>query len=309
MFGIAERFGLTTIIDAASGEEQLEYLSWNPLITPNGLVVFKHFYPASADYTIVDESLAELDLNGTIPHDVPPQYGNYADDVGVTIYPRVSTPEVRHYISFFFATDGGTFLFALDKLSSGQVCLVRMQLPASFGSAIKQRCVAPEVFGAHDFSFYNPGSDGTIENFSENASGSLMLTVETGRPRPLIQRSFAIDKISLEATELPITPQNPSAALAIPWPVAKSTLTGFVAPDLGSKDLAPHLGDEIKVVLIIDVSGSVRQATISGLPADISAPLKSAILKWKFHPTMLNGTMVEVTTHFSSPVGGFAKVP
>src|SRR5271166_5321682 len=46
IFGWAERAGLTTIIDTESGEEQIEFLALDPVITQNGLIVFKRFYPA-----------------------------------------------------------------------------------------------------------------------------------------------------------------------------------------------------------------------------------------------------------------------
>jgi hypothetical protein len=247
VFGFADSAGLTTIIDATSGQEQLEFLSWEPLITPKGLIVFKHFYPASADNTIVDESIAELDLNGTIPHDVPSErYGKHADDVGVTIYPRALMPDVRHFVDFFLATDGGTLFFAVDKLSSGEVCLVRIELPPASGGAMKRHCLPPETFGAHNFSTFDVTSDGIIERLVENNSNGLMLNVETGRRRAqLVQRSFEIDKNSLEVREVPIPVENPRAELSIPWPVAMSSLINFVAPDLGSKDLAAHLHEDI----------------------------------------------------------------
>jgi hypothetical protein len=312
VFGwISATVGLTTIIDSASASESLEFLAFYPKMTSDGLIVFVRFYPHFSDPSIVDERIAELDLKRPFPHRVPTgEYENPTDEVGTAIYPSARAPNVRHYIGdHFLVASSGTLLFALDQLSTGEICLVRMRLPASSTGATTQRCVAPEVFGAHDFSSFNPSGDGRIESFSENASGNLTMTVETGGPHRLIQRTFEIDKNSLEAAELPITPQNPGAALAIPWQVAKASLTGFVAPDLGSKNLAPHLQDEIKVVLVIDVGGNVRQATISGVPADASVTLKSAIQKWKFKPTMLNGTMVEVTTQFASAVSGLSKVP
>jgi len=308
IFGFVERAGLTTIIDAATGEEQLEFLSWEPLITSNGLILFKRFYPASADYTVVDESIAELDLKGTVPHDVPSEpYGKHADDVGATIYPRAPTTDVRHYVRFFFTADGGTLLFALDQLSSGEVCLVRMQLPATSGSAMKQRCVAPETFGAHSLAFYDSAGDGSIENFVENNSGSLTLTVETESRS--VDRSFQIDKNSLEAAELSNEVIDRVRALTVSWPVAKQGLITFVAPDLKSKDLSVHLQDAIKAVLIIDTAGNVREATVSGLPSSAAGPVKAAILKWKFKPTMLDGAPVEVSTAFSSSVGGLTRLP
>ncbi len=193
--------GLTTIVDAATGTEKLEFLDYEPHITPKGIIVFRRFYPHFSDPSIVSDSIAELDLNRPFPRKVPSKPNeNPTEEIGTTIYPTAPTPGIRHEVGHNLAIiDAGKLLFLADRLSSGKLCLVRLSLTRSGGQVSKENCLTSDGFGVGDL------SDIHIRQLSENAFGDLILSVDLGKPPSSIQRDFDVDKGSLDVTALKVT--------------------------------------------------------------------------------------------------------
>jgi hypothetical protein len=303
IFGWAGLAGVATIIDAATGEEKLEFLGNDFRISPKGVIVFTRFYAHFADPSVVSDTVAELDLKGPIPHSVPSrETENPTDQVGLTIYPEAPTPGVRHDILYnFVVTDAGALLYLVDRLSSGKLCMVRLSLADSGGRLQKENCVTSEAFGASDFSEVH------IRQLSENALGDLILALDIGKlPRPL-QRDFHIDKTSLGLTAPPAQkePGKPSdRPFSIPWRVQKRALTVFVPVHVDA-----HAQESAKVRLTIDTAGNVSDVSILGLPSDVAALVKGGILGWKFKPTVFPGGPVQVVTEFTSTIAGLANIP
>jgi|SRR5271165_2655115 len=310
---LASGAGLTTVIDAETGQETLEFLALQPKITPDGRILFTRHYAHFTDPDVIDEVVAELDLNGPIPHRVPTrEWEPPADDVGASIYPSESTPGVRHFVfGNYVVADVGGPLFIADLRSTGDLCIVRLSPKFSGHRTEKSNCKPSAVFGVSSlFGMFDAKSDGAVGRLAADNSGDLAISILIYEPKAAHARTFLIDEDSLEFTEnRPETPEPAASGLRVPWGVQRAILIGFVAPDLTAKELAGHLLDRVEATLTIDTAGNVRQATVSGLPSISSGPLKSAILKWKFKPTILDGKLVEVTTAFSSPVNGLTKIP
>ena len=63
--------GIATILDATKSSEILEFLEYDAHITPDGLIVFRRFYPHFSESSIISDKIAVLDLASNIPTNVP----------------------------------------------------------------------------------------------------------------------------------------------------------------------------------------------------------------------------------------------
>ncbi len=293
--------GVTTIIDAKSGMEKLEFLEYDPHITPRGLIVFRRFYPHFTEPSMVSDAVAELDLEQQVPRSVPSRpYENPTDQVGTIIYPEVPTPDIRHDIGHnIVVSDAGSLLFLADRLSSGKLCVVRLSLDLGGGRAQKENCAALNGLGVRSL------SDVHIREFAENAFGDLMLSVDVGAAGSSIRRDFQVDKNSLEiATVTGGQESSGERTLSIPWAVQRGALTFFVPTDIGGSGQRP-----VQARLGIDTAGNVRDVVISGAATEASKAIKNNLLQWKFKPTVLDGRPVRVVTEFTSTTDGLRKLP
>ncbi len=281
--------GITTILAAGTGSEQLEFLGYDPHITPKGLIVFRRFYPHFTDPSLVSDFIKKLDINQPIPNNVPSGADqNPTEQIGMTLYPKTATPQVRDDIGHnFLITGAGTFLFVADRLSSGNLCLVRLSLGNSDNPTQKDNCVTPASFGV------NTLSDFHISQFAENPFGDLILSADLGQANSSIHRDFEIDKTSLVVR--PVAEETPEKGiLPVPWTVQKNALVTF-APFRAQAE------EVVKARLVIDTRGNVASVLVSGAPEGLSNEVKRAILNWKFKPTVLNGKQINVVTEFSAP--------
>jgi len=296
--------GITTIIDAGSGLEQLEFLEYYPEITTKGVIVFEQFYPHFTDPAILSNCIRALDLNAQIPTNVPKQYQVPTADVGVVLYPQTTTPGQRHVIESNFLVDrSGEDVFIIDRVTPHQdFCFVRVSLSNLNNPAEQQHCISALDLTGH------PAQDTAVSAFSENLAGDLTLSINVGLPtgRPDLQ-DFELDKQTLVPERIPAP--GGAHALRVPWGFLRRTALSFTAPDLSSKQLYGHLQDKFKAFLVIDKSGAVRDVTITGLPDDVSRQIKPAILAWRFKPTVLNGVPTEVTTEFMAQIAQLTKLP
>lgn len=306
IFGwIGSNIGVTTIINADNGSEELEFLCFYPHITPAGLIVFERWYPHFSDPSIVSDVIAELDLNETIPHNVPSKLTeNPADQVGAPVYPVAALPGVRHNIgNNFTITDGGSLLFIADRLSSGKLCLVRLALTAVRDKPPKENCLTSDSFGVSDL------SEIRIRQLSENAFGDLVLAMDLGRPASSSQKDFEVDKNTLNINSSANLEESSEKAFPIPWSIQRNALTSFVPLDVTAKGISTHAQDTLKARLVIDRGGVVSNVTISGIPNVLEKAIRDAILQWRFKPTILDGKQVEVATEFTSRIGALTKIP
>ena len=272
VFGWIGFAGVTTIIDAATGRENLEFLGNDFRISPKGLIVFTRFYPHFSDPSIISDAVAELDLNEPIPHNVPSRlYENPTDQVGTTIYPEAPTPGVRHDILHnFLVSHDGAFVELVDRLSSGKLCLIRLSLADSDHRLQMMNCVTSDAFGVSDLSLVH------IHEFSENAAGGLVLSVDIGKLPSIVQRSFDIDRTSLALNGTSPSKRNEAAKqseqpFVMPWGVLKRALTVFVPVQTEA-----HPQETVKVRLVIGTAGDVRDVSVSGLPSDVADLVRAA---------------------------------
>lgn len=307
IFGwIGSNVGITTIVNADSGSEKLEFLCFYPHITPTGLIVFERWYPHFSDPSIVSDAIAELDLkNKPIPHNVPSKPNeNPIDNVGTIIYPAAATSGIRHEIrNNFTITDAGSLLFIADRLSSGRLCLIRLSLAEQGERRPEMNCLPSDSFGVNDW------SEIRIRKFSENAFGDLLLSTDLGPPGSANQKDFEVDKNTLTITASESPEERREKAFLIPWSTQRNALTRFVPLDIAAKGISAHTQDTIKVRLVIDRGGEVKSVAISGLPDALAAAIRGVILQWKFKPTLLDGRPVEVATEFTSQLGALTKIP
>jgi hypothetical protein len=300
VFGwVGSNIGLTTIINADTGAEELEFLDFYPHITARGLIIFERWYPHFSDAAIVSDAIQEFDLNQPVPHNVPTNADqNPTDRIGAVIYPVMPTPGVRHEIGHnFLITTDGTVLFIADVLSDGQLCFVRQ--PLQKGAALHdQRCVGPASFGATDLSELH------VRDFKESAFGDLVLSVDVGRSGSTIPHEFYVDRNSLELLPHDVTRASDKGSLAVPWPVQRKALAVFgpVTVGEGAQDL-------INVRLTIDTVGHVSNAVVSGSSPDIRALVTTILLRWKFMPAVLDGRSTAIVTEFDTSVGELSKNP
>ncbi len=290
VFGWAGLAGLNTVIDAGTGAEALEFLGYDPAITPNGLIVFRRFYPHFSDPAIVSDRIAVLNLNLQIPYLVPAKDQVPTESVGVDIYPRAPTKEERHLIGGnHLITDQGALLILVDQATTGKLCVVRLSLANTASDSEKHHCPTAADLGGAD-----PG-EVHVGEFSEQPGGDLILSLDIPKSEPgSLPRVFKIDRQSLAVTRLWSTDDIPDGTLRVPWLAQKSAALSVVLPDL-------HLPDSAKVDLTIDVYGNVRDVTLSGVSPETLDRLRNAILGWKFKPTFLDGRKVEVVTQIVGP--------
>lgn len=306
IFGWINRYvGITTILDAASGRERLEFLAYNPRITQKGVLVFRRFYPHFSDLEIVSEQIATLDLNGSIPRNVPGrQYQNPTDEVGTIIYPTASLRGIRHLIGDnFIITDRGTFVFLADRLSSGKLCLVRLPLQRGDGTQ-KMNCLESHDLGVRDIA-----SELHIQKLTEDSPTTLRLSVDLG-PLPVPRhRDLTVDKTSLAVSVRSDADAAVERPLRVPWPAQRDGLIGSMGINVTDKEIAAHLHHSVHIRLTIDYDGSVRTIFVSGVTSDVSELLKKMILRWRFKPTVLDGRNVQVVTEFTADIESLTKRP
>jgi len=107
-------------------------------------------------------------------------------------------------------------------------------------------------------------------------------------------------------TSIPIPPSQQAAAkriVRVGSSLKPPRRTYSIQPEYPTLAKQAHIWGVVVVNAVIDEHGNVVQArAVSGHPVLIPAAL-SAVLQWKYEPTLLNGTPVavemEVTVHFS----------
>jgi hypothetical protein len=288
--------GVTTIIDSSTGAEILEFLAYDPHITPAGIIVFRHFYPHCSDPSIISDVIEKLDLNREIPRNVPSQPNeNPIDQVGEVLYPSTPILGIRHEIGHnLLITGAAKVLFLIDGLSSGKLCVVRQQLSGS--AAEKRECFDSAAFGVHTLGEVH------ISQVFESAFGDLVLSTEIGLPNSSVRREFEIDKESLRMNETKIAPRSAEGTIAIPWPIQKKALAAFVPLDMKSQDIVDHGQETVRVHIDIEQTGAVHNVEVAGASEPIAKSIKRTLLQWKVNPTILDGRSVGVTTEFSSQI-------
>lgn len=148
---------------------------------------------------------------------------NGSDQVGVGIYPQTVAPGVRHLIEHnFVITDAGRLLFIADRLSSGELCLVRLSVSYPPDRASKENCTTSATFEVSSLSEVH------IRQFAENPFGDLVLSVDIGEPNTAARRNFDIDRTSLTITPVPVEETRDTGNFPIPWSVQRKALTVFV---------------------------------------------------------------------------------
>jgi len=285
--------GITTILDAASGAEKLEFLDYYPHITPHGILVFEQFYPHFTDPGMISDRIRALNLNDPVPVNVPPASQNPTDDVGVTLYPSSSEKGERHLIGSSFVVDDTTRrLFIVDMPASGRgFCFAGVSLLNLAEPALEEHCVtATDLTG-------KSGDQVAIYAFAFNEYHELVLSVNTEiAEHKLRLEYFEIDRQTLIPKRMAT---RSSHALSVPWNVQKQAVVMEIAPAMTQKDFLEHAKDTANISLLIDEQGNVKRASITGVPDDVAREVTKAVLQWKFKPTVLDGIVTDISTTFA----------
>ncbi len=285
--------GVTTILDAVSGTEKLEFLDYYPHITTTGILVFEQFYPHFTDPGMISDKIRALNLNDPVPVNVPPASQNPTDDVGVTLYPGSSEKGARHLIGNAFVVDDmEERLFIVDRPPSGHsFCFARLSLMNLTESALEKHCTtATDLTG-------KPGDQVAIYAFNFNEYRELVLSVNTELAEHSLKLEyFEIDRQTLIPKRMAT---RSSHALPVPWKAQKQAVVMEIAPTMTQKDLSEHAKDTANISLLIDEQGNVKHVSITGVPDDVARWVTKAVLQWKFKPTVLDGIATDVSTSFA----------
>lgn len=305
VFGWTGLAGLNTIIDAGTGAEVLEFLGYDPVITPDGLIVFRRFYPHFSDPAIVSDRIAVLNLNQQIPLLVPAKDQVPEENVGVDVFPGAAATGERHEIGGnFLIADQNHSLFLVERTSTGKLCVVRLPLINALRNSEKHYCLTAAELGGAD-----PGKV-HVDKFREQPDGDLVLSLDIpgsglGSPPLVLQ----IDRQSLACTRIWPSGDKAGSRLRVPWEVQKTGVLYLAAADLGSREASERLVDVVEAEVTIDVYGRVIDVMLSGSNPEVLDRLRKTILSWKFKPTVLNGMPIEVVTRIVGPAGKFGEVP
>jgi TonB family protein len=118
------------------------------------------------------------------------------------------------------------------------------------------------------------GSDSGSGPLIPNAGGEVLMPVEIKKPEPVQHAG----------------PQHMSEG------VMAAALINKVQPEYPAMAKLAHVSGTVKLRAIIGTDGRIRQLEVLSGPALLQAATVAAVRNWRYRPTMLSGTAVEVET-------------